>query len=97
MLRSRGVKNVRIWARGIDLELFGPHRRSRSRREAWGVALSDTEAQDRLSGSRSTVDQLLPAHIIPPFTPPPSPDLLPVREETIAAHERPVVLYVGRV
>ncbi|KAF8322514.1 UDP-Glycosyltransferase/glycogen phosphorylase, partial [Clavulina sp. PMI_390] len=35
MLRSRGITSVRLWPRGVDLEMFGPHRRSHLRRVKW--------------------------------------------------------------
>ena len=34
-LESKGIRNVEIWARGIDRELFNPGRRSRSLRKSW--------------------------------------------------------------
>lgn len=81
MLRSRGIDNVRIWARGVDIELFGPHRRSAARRMAWGVkGLPDN----------------LPKDMVLPPTPPPSPEFLPVGKVSRQISSM-VVLYVGRV
>lgn len=34
-LESRGIRNVEIWGRGIDRDMFNPARRSSSVREAW--------------------------------------------------------------
>lgn len=91
MLRSRGISNVRIWPRGVDLELFGSHRRSRIRRLSWGVEVapqSSREVGDAKTG--------LPKGIVAPLTPPPSPDLLPADEQQ-RRFESVVVLYVGRM
>lgn len=36
-ISSTGFKNLSLFARGVDTELFGPHRRSASLREKWGA------------------------------------------------------------
>lgn len=36
-LVSKGIRNVELWSRGIDKDLFDPSRRSEQLREAWGV------------------------------------------------------------
>lgn len=36
-LETAGFKNVKILARGVDTELFGPHRRSEEMRKTWGA------------------------------------------------------------
>lgn len=82
MLRSRGVENVRIWARGVDLELFGTHRRSAARREAWGV--------------RTIGEDSIPKGMVFPLTPPPSPEFLPVGKVSTQTDSM-VILYVGRM
>lgn len=37
-LTEQGYANVRVVSRGVDTALFGPHRRSRQLRAAWGLA-----------------------------------------------------------
>ncbi|MGE9295424.1 MAG: glycosyltransferase family 4 protein [Puniceicoccales bacterium] len=37
-LENYGFKNVRIFSRGVDTELYGAHRRSEELRASWGVA-----------------------------------------------------------
>ena len=93
MLRSRGIPNVRIWPRGVDLELFGPHRRNRIRRQSWGVEIAPQSFEEVEVGN---VKVALPEGIVAPLTPPPSPDLLPADEQHRRS-ESVVVLYVGRV
>lgn len=90
MLQGRGVDNVRIWSRGVDLELFGPHRRNPSRRERWGIKIcARTEPEGSLAG-------FIPKNTVLPLTPPPSPDLLPVGDDPESDNEL-AVLYVGRM
>jgi glycosyltransferase involved in cell wall biosynthesis len=91
MLRSRGVPNVRIWPRGVDLEIFGPHRRSHTRRRSWRI-----ETAPQGSGDACDAKMALPKGIVAPLTPPPSPDLLPADEQQRRS-ESAVVLYVGRM
>jgi glycosyltransferase involved in cell wall biosynthesis len=43
-LQASGFRNVEILARGVDNELFGPHRRSAALRESWGVGPDDVVA-----------------------------------------------------
>ncbi len=38
ILLSRGFANVRVWARGVDTELFAPERRREAVRSRWGPA-----------------------------------------------------------
>ena len=40
-LRALGFKNVSLMGRGVDSDLFGPHRRSAELRRDWGVSDSD--------------------------------------------------------
>jgi len=93
-LKSRGISTVRIWSRGVDLSLFGPHRRSSRRRASWGVdVLPDRQY---LYGFSSDVAKMLPEGVIAPLTPPPSPDLVPAEVQQ-RMNEGIVVLYVGRI
>lgn len=105
MLRSRGISNVRIWPRGVDLELFGPHRRSHMRRQSWGVQYVHRTANDQIlieedneteENNKKASELELANGFIAPLTPPPSPDLLPA-DEVQRRNESVVVLYVGRV
>lgn len=36
-LETHGYRNLEVVSRGVDTELFGPHRRNESLRESWGV------------------------------------------------------------
>jgi glycosyltransferase involved in cell wall biosynthesis len=36
-LRERGFRNVHVFGRGVDTELFNPHRRSEALRHTWGA------------------------------------------------------------
>lgn len=87
MLRARGIARVRIWPRGIDTKLFGPHRRSATRRALWRVERAEQAHNDGLDTKNGMAG--LP-------TPPPSPDLLPAEEQQRRL-ESTVVLYVGRL
>lgn len=40
-LEKFGFKNVKIFSRGVDVELFGRHRRSEELRQSWGVQNGD--------------------------------------------------------
>ncbi len=40
-LQSRGFENVSILSRGIDTQLFSPHKRSQALRNNWGVGTED--------------------------------------------------------
>ncbi|MEO0797028.1 MAG: glycosyltransferase family 1 protein [Verrucomicrobiota bacterium] len=40
-LDSYGFKNLKIFSRGVDTQLFGPHRRSQELRESWGAKNGD--------------------------------------------------------
>ncbi|EJU04876.1 UDP-Glycosyltransferase/glycogen phosphorylase [Dacryopinax primogenitus] len=90
MLEGQGFKNVRLWQRGVDQQLFNPYRRSEKLRERWGVQPSPKKTQ-----SASPLAHLDPAAAM--LTPPPSPDLLPVGSLPPKRTDTPVVLYVGRV
>lgn len=37
VLESKGIKNVRIWSRGIDRDMYNPEYRSKDLREKWGA------------------------------------------------------------
>ncbi|KZT56971.1 glycosyltransferase family 4 protein [Calocera cornea HHB12733] len=89
MLEGQGFKNVRLWQRGVDQDLFNPYRRSERLRESWGVQPSAKKTQ-----ATAPLVHLDPAAAM--LTPPPSPDLLPVGVLP-RRNDTPVVLYVGRV
>lgn len=40
-LEAHGFRNVRIFSRGVDTELFGPHRRRTELRQSWGAGEGD--------------------------------------------------------
>jgi hypothetical protein len=84
MLMRKGIRNTRIWPRGVDLDMFGPHRRCSMVRQAWGIEYSLT---CRVCRTDTTMY---------PLTPPPSP----TPSEADASppwKERCVILYVGRL
>lgn len=41
-LERRGFRNVAVWSRGVDADLFRPDRRDPSLRRLWGVGTEDT-------------------------------------------------------
>jgi hypothetical protein len=83
MLMQKGVCNIRIWPRGVDLNLFGPHRRRSTVRQAWGVRPSLGRCDQGAN------------HQVYPLTPPPSPTLLECNYRSRS--EQCVILYVGRL
>lgn len=83
MLMQKGIRNTRIWPRGVDLAMFGPDKRCHAIREIWGASFV----------CRST-RQPDPKRY--PLTPPPSPD--PLEDyEFQPWKERCVILYAGRL
>lgn len=59
MLQERGFKNVEIWGRGVDTEIFTPAARDENLREGWGCkpksqALLDTLHDQAISSKTST-------------------------------------------
>lgn len=45
MLEEKGFKNVEIWSRGVDTELFSPAARDDNLRASWGCSPADAEQQ----------------------------------------------------
>lgn len=43
MLREKGMKNIAIWSRGVDTELFSPAQRDENLRASWGCSPADAE------------------------------------------------------
>ncbi|KAG8700553.1 hypothetical protein FRC09_005890 [Ceratobasidium sp. 395] len=85
MLMRKGVQNTRVWPRGIDLDMFGPHRRCYTTRRAWGVESVLVPTCTVTPGDAKSLP-----------TPPPSP--APSDEqEFLLWKDRCVILYVGRL
>ncbi|KAG8752648.1 hypothetical protein FRC12_011848 [Ceratobasidium sp. 428] len=85
MLMRKGVQNTRVWPRGIDLDMFGPHRRCYTTRRAWGVESVSVPTCTVTPGDAKSLP-----------TPPPSP--APSDEqEFLLWKDRCVILYVGRL
>ncbi|KAG8750475.1 hypothetical protein FRC11_010364, partial [Ceratobasidium sp. 423] len=61
MLMHKGIQNIRIWPRGVDLNAFGSHKRCPELRAEWGVKASVGRC-DQWTNKRGY-----------PLTPPPSP------------------------
>jgi hypothetical protein len=105
MLESQQFDNVRLWPRGVDLEQFGPRKRSAKLRASWGVGdvprnpcYSKVQPVDtglHWQGRKASL----------PMTPPMTPEVIafngpPSRESSSYGYrldERVVLLYVGRM
>ncbi|KAG8712987.1 hypothetical protein FRC08_013829 [Ceratobasidium sp. 394] len=85
MLMRKGIRNARIWPRGVDLDMFGPHRRCSAARAAWGIEYFSAPPFTREANSAKGL-----------LTPPPSPTPLDKHTST-PWKERCVILYVGRL
>ncbi|CAE6534093.1 unnamed protein product [Rhizoctonia solani] len=84
MLMHKGIQNIRIWPRGIDLNAFGPHKRCSELRAEWGIKTAAGRC-DQWTNKRGY-----------PLTPPPSPT--PSQEGSYTYwNEQCVILYAGRL
>src|SRR5260370_27665596 len=93
MLNQRGISSIRIWSRGVDLQAFGPHRRSEDRRHEWGI--EKPGSKKRL---QNYVQKSLEGGLIAPITPPPSPPFGPIDRVSDGMRNHDIViLYVGRM
>ena len=54
-LEAEGFHNLRLFSRGVDVDLFGPHRRCQALREEWGAAKETPVALyvGRLAGEKN--------------------------------------------
>ncbi|CAE6506630.1 unnamed protein product [Rhizoctonia solani] len=84
MLMHKGIQNIRIWPRGVDLNSFSPHKRCLELRREWGIK-GYSSRSDQWTNRRGY-----------PLTPPPSP--IP-SEENGHTHWNTecVILYTGRL
>src|SRR5260370_15743556 len=73
MLNQGCISSIRIWSRGVDLQAFGPHRRSEDRRYDWGIVKPGPK--ERL---QTYVWKSLGEGLAAPITPPPSPPFGPI-------------------
>ncbi|GAA5832402.1 hypothetical protein JCM11251_006441 [Rhodosporidiobolus azoricus] len=96
MLGEQGFENVRLWPRGVDVDLFRPSARDFALRQSWGVELPDLDANrpsPRMQPAcRTSFDDLPPLYLPPPYSAsaPPVPSTAP-------SPTKVVVLYVGRI
>ncbi|KAF8951640.1 hypothetical protein BDZ97DRAFT_1884915 [Flammula alnicola] len=99
ILSERGFNNVKVWSRGVDLGVFGPHMRDDKLWAPRGLNKPDTVDVSHLKATRDADPiSLLPQSFI---VPPPSPDLFPIGVDRGADVLPPssslVILYVGRL
>jgi glycosyltransferase involved in cell wall biosynthesis len=74
-LQRAGIKHVEVWGRGVDVEAFAPHRRSRSLREAYRIddsfvllhvgRLAPEKGVERIVEAYRIARDLLPAGVRP--------------------------------
>ncbi|GAA5880343.1 hypothetical protein JCM3774_006734 [Rhodotorula dairenensis] len=97
MLEQQGFENLRIWPRGVDVELFRPEARDYTLRQTWGAEPQDLDA-DRPSPRLLAVDARRSVDDLPPFSlPPPYSALAPPTAFSSTGQSKLVVLYVGRI
>ncbi|KAJ1307941.1 hypothetical protein OPQ81_002018 [Rhizoctonia solani] len=86
MLMHKGIRNIRIWPRGIDLNAFGPHKRCFELRGEWGIKAFHGRWDQWANRNKRGY----------PLTPPPSPST-PEEDNYAYSSEQCVILYVGRL
>ncbi|GAA5858907.1 hypothetical protein JCM1840_006612 [Sporobolomyces johnsonii] len=99
MLEEQKFENVRIWPRGVDVDLFRPEARDFTLRQSWGVepqSLDEDRPSPRLVATdrRSSLDNLPTLSLPPPYS-----SLQPSSTASGVPHpgSKLVVLYVGRI
>ncbi|GAA5904190.1 hypothetical protein JCM6882_003972 [Rhodosporidiobolus microsporus] len=100
MLADQGFENVRLWPRGVDVDLFRPSARDFALRQTWGAEpldLDEDRPSPRIQASdtarrSSSFDDLPPLHLPPPYSAQPAPTAT-----TAFSSSKVVVLYVGRI
>ncbi|GAA5841744.1 hypothetical protein JCM9279_003090 [Rhodotorula babjevae] len=100
MLDDQGFENVRMWPRGVDIELFRPAARDFHLRQSWGVEPLDLDPErpsPRLIAteprSSLSADELPALALPPPYTPQP----VPLLSCGGSSPSKLVLLYVGRI
>ncbi|GAA5991230.1 hypothetical protein JCM10908_006596 [Rhodotorula pacifica] len=97
MLEQQGFENLRIWPRGVDVELFRPEARDYTLRQSWGAEPQDLDS-DRPSPRVTAADARRSIDDLPPLSlPPPYSVLAPPTTFSAAGQSKLVVLYVGRI
>ncbi|BGP01503.1 Glycosyl transferase group 1 [Rhodotorula toruloides ATCC 204091] len=97
MLEQQGFQNLRIWPRGVDVEMFRPEARDYALRQRWGVEPQDLDA-DRPSPRVHASDNRIPCEELPPLNLPPPYSAQPAASTFSATSpSKLVVLYVGRI
>ncbi|GJN90367.1 hypothetical protein Rhopal_003378-T1 [Rhodotorula paludigena] len=97
MLGDQGFENVRLWPRGVDVELFRPEARDFGLRQAWGVEPQDLDADrpsprvQALDARNSLSDDLPPLDLPPPYI------AQPISSFSGTSPSKLAILYVGRV
>ncbi|BGP41554.1 hypothetical protein JCM10450v2_005600 [Rhodotorula kratochvilovae] len=99
MLGEHGIENVRLWPRGVDVDLFRPAARDYALRQSWGVEPPDLDCDrpsPRLLASEPrtslSADELPPLALPPPYTAHPAAPAFGGTSPSKLA-----VLYVGRI
>jgi hypothetical protein len=110
MLESQRFQNVRLWPRGVDLEQFGPSKRSTKLRASWGVGEVPRSVPVSVSKDRVADAGLhwQGRKVSMPMTPPMTPEVVAFTSANSAGglseepssyglEQRVVLLYVGRM
>ncbi|GEM08636.1 glycosyl transferase group 1 [Rhodotorula toruloides] len=97
MLEQHGFQNLRIWPRGVDVEMFRPEARDYALRQCWGVEPQDLDAERpspriHASDNRIPYDELPPLNLPPPYSAQPNTSTF-----SATSPSKLVVLYVGRI
>ncbi|KAG0658687.1 hypothetical protein C6P46_005683 [Rhodotorula mucilaginosa] len=97
MLEQQGFENLRIWPRGVDVDLFRPEARDYTLRQSWGAEPQHLDV-DRPSPRILAADARRSADDLPPLSlPPPYSALAPPTTFSATGPSKLVVLYVGRI
>ncbi|GAA5961929.1 hypothetical protein JCM21900_001151 [Sporobolomyces salmonicolor] len=99
MLEEQKFDNVRIWPRGVDVDLFRPEARDFSLRQSWGVE-SQSLDEDRPSPCLVAADRRSSFEDLPTLSLPPPYSSIPPSSTSSGAPlpgSKLVVLYVGRI